>query len=65
MDQAVTLRSDLELDLAVIGAGAAGLMLASALVRQGQRLRLIVLEPRSLSPNPRLWVFPSQPGPPS
>lgn len=62
MDQAVTLRSDLELDLAVIGAGAAGLMLASALVRQGQRLRLIVLEPRSLSPNPRLWVFPSQPG---
>jgi hypothetical protein len=62
MDQAVTLRSDLELDLAVIGAGTAGLMLASALVRQGQRLRLIVLEPRSLSSNSRLWVFPSQPG---
>jgi len=62
MDQAVTLRSDLEVDLAVIGAGTAGLMLASALAAQGRRLRLIVLEPRTLTPNPRLWLFPSRPG---
>lgn len=62
MDPAVTLRSDLEVDLAVIGAGAAGLLLAAALAAQGQRLRLIVLEPRDLAPNPRLWVFPAAPG---
>ncbi|MCP2671670.1 lycopene cyclase family protein [Maricaulaceae bacterium EIL42A08] len=61
MDQPVALGSDLEVDLAIIGAGAAGLMLAAALASRGRRLRLIVLEPRQLTPNPRLWVFPAQP----
>ncbi len=62
MDQDVSLRPDLEVDLAIIGAGAAGLLLASALASRGQRLRLIVLEPRQIAPNPRRWIFPARPG---
>lgn len=64
MDRAIALRSDLEVDLAVIGAGAAGLLMARAAAAQGRCLRLIVLEPRRLSPNPRLWLFPARPGHP-
>jgi hypothetical protein len=62
MDDAVSLRSDLQVDVAIIGAGAAGLMLAAALARSAQRLRLIVLEPREVTPNARLWLFPARPG---
>ncbi len=61
MDQSLTLRSDLEVDLAIIGAGTAGLMLASALCARGQRLRLVVLEPRQITPNPRVWSFAAEP----
>lgn len=62
MDRALALRSDLQVDLAIIGAGAAGLMMAHEIAAQSRRLRLIVLEPRRISPNPRLWVFPARPG---
>ncbi len=62
MDRALALRSDLHVDLAIIGAGAAGLFMASEALAQARRLRVIVLEPRRIGPNPRQWVFPARPG---
>lgn len=62
MDCALTVSSDLEVDLAIIGAGAAGLLMANEAAAQGRRLRLVVLEPRRIKPNPRLWMFPARPG---
>lgn len=46
----------------VIGAGAAGLAIAGALAHPARRLRLIVLEPRALAPNPRRWLIAAEPG---
>lgn len=51
-----------EADAVVIGAGAAGLAIASALAHPARRLRLIVLEPRSITPNPRRWLVAAEPG---
>ena len=52
----------LEADIIIAGAGAAGLSLAGALAHPARRLRVLVLEPRALSDNPRRWVFPAEPG---
>jgi hypothetical protein len=52
----------LDFDAVVIGAGAAGLAIASALAHPTRRLRLIVLEPRAISPNPRRWLIAAEPG---
>lgn len=49
-------------DIAIIGAGVAGLALARALAQTGLRSSVIVLEPRRIAPNPRRWVFPARPG---
>lgn len=51
-----------EADAVVIGAGAAGLAIASALAHPARRLRLIVLEPRAITPNPRRWLIAAEPG---
>lgn len=52
----------LETDIVIAGAGAAGLSLAGALAHPARRVRVLVLEPRKLAPNPRRWVFPAEPG---
>jgi len=49
-------------DIVIIGAGAAGLAIAAALAHPARRIRMLVLEPRAISPNPRRWVFPAEPG---
>ena len=55
-------RTGLEADAVVIGAGAAGLAIAGALAHPARRLRLIVLEPRTIAPNPRRWLIAGEPG---
>jgi len=52
----------LEADIIIAGAGAAGLSLAGALAHPALRLRVLVLEPRTVAANPRRWVFPAEPG---
>ena len=52
----------LEADVVVIGAGAAGLAIAGALAHPARRLRLVVLEPRVITPNPRRWLIAAEPG---
>ena len=52
----------LETDVAVIGAGAAGLAIAAALAHPARRLSLVVLEPRAITPNPRRWLIAAEPG---
>jgi lycopene beta-cyclase len=59
---AVWTRRNLEADAVVIGAGAAGLAMAGALAHPARRLRLIVLEPRAIKPNPRRWLIAAEPG---
>ncbi|MCC5996364.1 MAG: hypothetical protein JJU18_08360 [Oceanicaulis sp.] len=49
-------------DVIIIGAGMAGLALARALAGPGLSPSLLVLEPRALKPDPRLWIFPAAPG---
>ena len=48
-------------DLVILGAGLAGLALGAAMARTGRRMRTLILEPRALTPNPRHWVFPTEP----
>ena len=52
----------IDADIVIAGAGAAGLMLAGALVGPGRRVSVLVLEPRQIIPNPRRWVFAAAPG---
>ena len=52
----------LEADVVVIGAGSAGLAAAAALAHPARRLRLVVLEPRTITPNGRRWLIAAEPG---
>lgn len=52
----------LDVDVIVIGAGVAGLSLAAALAHPGRRLRVALLEPRRVTPNPRRWIFAAEAG---
>lgn len=49
-------------DIVVIGAGVAGLALASALAHPARRLRIMVLEPRTITANHRRWLIAAEPG---
>lgn len=51
-----------DVDVVILGAGMAGLALARALTGPGRNLSVLVLEPRTLKPDTRLWVFPAAPG---
>ncbi len=51
-----------DVDVVILGAGMAGLALARALTGPGRNLSVTVLEPRTLRPDTRLWIFPAAPG---
>lgn len=51
-----------DVDVVILGAGMAGLALARALTGPGRNLSVTVLEPRTLRPDTRLWIFPAASG---
>lgn len=51
-----------DVDMVILGAGMAGLALARALTAPGRNLSVTVLEPRTLRPDTRLWIFPAPRG---
>jgi len=51
-----------DVDVVILGAGMAGLALARALSGPGRNFSVTVLEPRTLKPDARLWIFPAAPG---
>jgi len=53
-----------DVDVVILGAGMAGLALARALTGPGRNLSVTVLEPRTLRPDARLWIFPAASGHP-